>query len=171
LALSWLARRREATEICYEILSSSKEAISTTKVMYLTNTNFVVIKRYLFYLTVQGHLEELSGPPKKFIITSQGKDFLRLLSDLRRVTGRIRAPASLSHRLATSQPSERLTNGFSDTRSETVLACSKSWRFMQSVSRETKLKLQNVASSRGTSVQELLRAIIIPEWLKQNCLF
>jgi hypothetical protein len=39
---------------------------------------------------------------------------------------------------------------------------------MLSVSEETYLNVSTQAKKRGISVQELLRAVIVPEWVKEN---
>jgi len=39
---------------------------------------------------------------------------------------------------------------------------------MQTLESETYHAIAKVASERGATVQELLRAVIIPEWLIQN---
>jgi hypothetical protein len=39
---------------------------------------------------------------------------------------------------------------------------------MLSVSEETYLTVSSQAKKRGISVQELLRAVIVPEWVKEN---
>lgn len=42
-------------------------------------------------------------------------------------------------------------------------------KFMQSLSEETHKKLGQIAKEKGINIQELIRAVIIPEWLeKQN---
>jgi len=41
-------------------------------------------------------------------------------------------------------------------------------KFIQSLDETIFAKLETVAKSKGLSVQELLRAIIIPEWLEKQ---
>lgn len=41
-------------------------------------------------------------------------------------------------------------------------------KFMQTLETETYHAISKEASSRGATVQELLRAVIIPEWLSEN---
>jgi hypothetical protein len=41
-------------------------------------------------------------------------------------------------------------------------------KFMQTLETETYHAIAKVASQRGATVQELLRAVIIPEWLNEN---
>jgi len=41
-------------------------------------------------------------------------------------------------------------------------------KIMLSVSEETFLRVSSQAKKRGISVQELLRAVIVPEWVKEN---
>ena len=40
-------------------------------------------------------------------------------------------------------------------------------KFMQSLNQEIYNKLREVAESRGITIQELIRAVIIPDWLKE----
>ena len=41
-------------------------------------------------------------------------------------------------------------------------------KFMQTLETETYHTIAKEASQRGATVQELLRAVIIPEWLSEN---
>jgi len=41
-------------------------------------------------------------------------------------------------------------------------------KFMQTLEQEIYDRLQDIANSRGIKVQELIRAVIIPEWLRQR---
>jgi hypothetical protein len=60
-----------------------------------------------------------------------------------------------------------------------TLECHKGWgvvervprnnkKFMQTLETETYHTISKEASQRGATVQELLRAVIIPEWLSEN---
>ena len=41
-------------------------------------------------------------------------------------------------------------------------------KFMQTLDNEIFNKLTEIAKEKGISVQELIRAVIIPEWLKEK---
>jgi len=41
-------------------------------------------------------------------------------------------------------------------------------KFMQTLSPEIHEKLSKIAEERGIKVQELIRSVIIPEWLKSK---
>ena len=41
-------------------------------------------------------------------------------------------------------------------------------KFMQTLDNEIFNKLTEIAKARGINVQELIRAVIIPEWLKEK---
>ena len=41
-------------------------------------------------------------------------------------------------------------------------------KFMQSLNKSFYKQLEDEASRRGTNIQELLRNVIIPDWLKEN---
>ena len=40
-------------------------------------------------------------------------------------------------------------------------------KFMQSLSEETHKKLEEIARQKGINIQELIRAVIVPEWLEK----
>ena len=41
-------------------------------------------------------------------------------------------------------------------------------KFMQTLDEEIYNRLQEIANERGITIQELIRAVIIPDWLKQR---
>ena len=41
-------------------------------------------------------------------------------------------------------------------------------KFMQTLDEEIYNKLQEIANNRGITIQELIRAVIIPDWLKET---
>lgn len=41
-------------------------------------------------------------------------------------------------------------------------------KFMQTLDDEIFNRLQKIANERGITIQELIRAVIIPDWLKQR---
>jgi hypothetical protein len=43
----------------------------------------------------------------------------------------------------------------------------KSVKFMQVLDRSIFLRLKDVSKSRGVTVQELIRVLVIPEWMRQ----
>lgn len=45
---------------------------------------------------------------------------------------------------------------------------SKSQKFMQTLDLDIYSKLKRIAEQRGATVQELVRAVIIPEWLEEH---
>jgi hypothetical protein len=49
-----------------------------------------------------------------------------------------------------------------------VAVASSKTKFMQMLDSQTYRVLQKEASSRGASIQELLRTVIIPDWLMEN---
>ena len=40
-------------------------------------------------------------------------------------------------------------------------------KFMQTLDEEIYNQLQDIANGRGITIQELIRAVIIPDWLKE----
>jgi hypothetical protein len=49
-----------------------------------------------------------------------------------------------------------------------VAVASSKTKFMQMLDSQTYQVLQKEARSRGASIQELLRTVIIPDWLTEN---
>ena len=41
-------------------------------------------------------------------------------------------------------------------------------KFMQTLDEELYKQLQEIANERGITIQELIKAVIIPDWLKQK---
>ena len=41
-------------------------------------------------------------------------------------------------------------------------------KFMQTLDKEIYQQLQEIANARGIKVQELIRAVIVPEWLRRR---
>jgi predicted DNA-binding ribbon-helix-helix protein len=41
-------------------------------------------------------------------------------------------------------------------------------KFMQTLDDDIFQKLNEIAASRGITIQELIRAVVIPEWLKEK---
>ena len=41
-------------------------------------------------------------------------------------------------------------------------------KFMQTLDEEIYNQLQDIANGRGITIQELIRAVIIPDWLKKK---
>jgi len=41
-------------------------------------------------------------------------------------------------------------------------------KFMQSLNQEIYNRLREIAKSRGITIQELIRAVIIPDWLREK---
>jgi len=39
-------------------------------------------------------------------------------------------------------------------------------KFMQTLDQEIYDKLEEIANSRGIKIQELIRAVVVPEWLR-----
>ena len=49
-----------------------------------------------------------------------------------------------------------------------VLLTGNNRKFMQSFEESAFRRLERIANERGVTLQELMRAVIIPEWLKKN---
>ena len=49
-----------------------------------------------------------------------------------------------------------------------VLINGNNKKFMQTFEKSAYQKLERIANERGVTLQELMRAVIIPEWLKEQ---
>ncbi len=72
--------RRSRFEIIAEILkiSSVKEGVNVTKIVYKVNLNFKTAQEYITYLIEIGFLEEIDvNDRKRYRTTEKGRDFIR----------------------------------------------------------------------------------------------
>ena len=65
--------RRNNIDISAELLSVAKGGAKKTHLVYKTNLNFVLLKKYLVRLTDNGLLESMNG---RFFTTDKGVRFL-----------------------------------------------------------------------------------------------
>ncbi|TMI20769.1 hypothetical protein E6H31_07855 [Candidatus Bathyarchaeota archaeon] len=67
------------------LLLLSRSNITKTQAIYLTNTNSILMARYLSFLIRGGYLaREFRGMTEHYIITPEGTHFLSLLIDVER---------------------------------------------------------------------------------------
>ncbi len=135
--------------------------------MYKANSNYSLIKKYLSALAAHGYLEASASPsPRRFRITLKGERFLRLLSGLDDEMNSLKETVSRREVLVKDQFIKGSKDHFEKSRVPSASMVPKSLRFMQSVMPETHLELVKIAQEKGTNVQGLLRATIIPEWFR-----
>jgi predicted transcriptional regulator len=79
-------RRRDSTQIIYEILLASKGGISKTKAVQRSNLNFHLMNEYLSFLLDRNYLERmpLGSSHDKLKLTHKGERLLDLLNELER---------------------------------------------------------------------------------------
>ncbi len=72
-------RRRHRLEIVAEILRNAVGGIQRTQLVYLTNINFTVLKKYQSILAEKGLIESMDG---RIYTTEEGIEFLRRYKEL-----------------------------------------------------------------------------------------
>ncbi len=77
--------RRTETEIIVAILEATEEPINKTAIVYKTNINFKLAKKYLDMLQANGLIEK--NPENKYQITDKGKSYLRKAKELSQFLG------------------------------------------------------------------------------------
>jgi len=157
-----LKKRRDSVRILFEILLLSELGISKTQAVHKANLNFGLIENYLSFLKSHDYLVGDSIRRGQLKLTQKRNHLLGLLSDLEKeLTGfrdmTCRDEQAISHdrTIPVEQEVSRLKSN-------------KSPRFMQTLNMETYSELDHIARNMGTSVQELSRAVIIPDWLKER---
>ncbi len=71
--------RRSRTDIIIDILEATKEGVNKTRVVFSTNLNFNLARKYIELLQKHGLVENISD---KYITTDRGKIFLAKAKDV-----------------------------------------------------------------------------------------
>jgi predicted transcriptional regulator len=77
--------RRTEIEIVVAILEVAGEPINKTAIVYKTNINFKIAKKYLDTLQANGLIEK--KPENKYRITDKGKSYLQKAKELSQFIG------------------------------------------------------------------------------------
>jgi predicted transcriptional regulator len=77
--------RRTETEIIVAILEVAGEPINKTAIVYKTNINFKLARKYLNMLQANGLIEK--NPENKYQITDKGKSYLNKAKELSQFIG------------------------------------------------------------------------------------
>lgn len=77
--------RRTETEIIVAILEAAGEPINKTAIVYKTNINFKLAKKYLDLLQANGLIEK--NLENKYQITDKGKSYLQKAKELSQFLG------------------------------------------------------------------------------------
>jgi predicted transcriptional regulator len=92
-------RRRHRMEIVAEILRNAVGGIQKTQLVYLTNINFTLLKKYQNILADKGLIESMNG---QIYTTEEGIEFLRKYKELMNIwtNFEIQSPATYIERKA-----------------------------------------------------------------------
>lgn len=80
-------KRRNAMEIVVNILEEAKDGINKTRLVYRTNLNFLLIQRYINYLTDKGLMEIRNDPNPVYVTTEKGKALLEEFGKIKEIVG------------------------------------------------------------------------------------
>lgn len=157
-----MKKRRDSVRILFEILLLSEQGTSKTQAVHKANLNFRLIESYLTFLKSHDYLVNDSTGRGQLKLTQKGNHLLALLSDLEKELTGFR-DVTCRDEQDTSQD-----RTVSIVREVSKLKSPKSQRFMQTLNMEMYSELHHIARNMGTSVQELSRAVIIPDWLRER---
>jgi predicted transcriptional regulator len=98
--------RRHRLEIVAEILRNAMGGIRKTQLVYLTNINFTVLKKYQNILVEKGLIESMDG---QIYTTEEGIEFLRKYEELMKIwtNFEIQSPATYIERKAVFELADR----------------------------------------------------------------
>ena len=161
--------RRNAVGIIREILAVSVDGVSKTRAVNKTNLNFRLMEEYLGFLTSSGYLQRSQVIlPVHFSLTTKGIGLLKILVGLEREIAGFRAPPAYQRKQTVFWGSGFPTGQSSQPQTLESPSKGKSEQFTQSLNSETFARLIQITKERGTTLQELFRAVIVPEWLRKN---
>jgi predicted transcriptional regulator len=69
-------RRRDYMRVVEDILTTSLNGTSKTRIVYQANLNFKICHRYLEDLISKDLLKLMENSPKKYMTTEKGREFL-----------------------------------------------------------------------------------------------
>ena len=158
-----LRRRRAAVQIIREMLVAFNQGLSKSQTVRMANVNSVLMGGYLAFLRTRGYLYSglRMAVPGQRILTIKGETVLTCLTRVDELENEIDRFRSLSRR----DPLAVVENKKVQPQ---LWVFGGSRRFTQTLSAETFHKLKTIATKRGGTVQQLIRAIIIPHWLDER---
>ena len=80
-------KRRNAMEIVVNILEEARGGINKTRLVYRTNLNFLLIQRYIDYLTTKGLMEVRNNPSPTYATTEKGLALLEEFGKIKELVG------------------------------------------------------------------------------------
>jgi predicted transcriptional regulator len=81
------AERRSSMEIMVNILEEARNGINKTRLVYRTNLNFIVVQKYINFLSDKGLIRTDQRPNLVFVTTERGGQFLDEFAKLRDIMG------------------------------------------------------------------------------------
>jgi predicted transcriptional regulator len=81
------AERRSSMEIIVNILEEARNGINKTRLVYRTNLNFLVVQKYIDFLTDKALIKTDQRPSTVYVTTEKGLQFLTEFSKLKDIMG------------------------------------------------------------------------------------
>lgn len=81
------AERRSSMEIMVNILEEARSGINKTRLVYRTNLNFIVVQKYIDFLTEKGLIQTDQRPNLVYVTTERGVQFLNEFTKLTDIMG------------------------------------------------------------------------------------
>ncbi len=81
------AERRNSLEIIVSILNEARTGVNKTRLVYRTNLNFLVIKKYIDLLTNRGLLQVDLRPNPVYVTTEKGLKLVEEFTKLNEMLG------------------------------------------------------------------------------------
>jgi predicted transcriptional regulator len=160
-AIHDLRSRRGAFSIIYEILLAYDRGWSKTRAVEETNLNFLLMDKFLGFLFAHGYFEPMATvPPTKVSLSARGKSLLASLAQLMVLEGELDTLRIQSRHDGLKPQTEDEEVAYSEF--------DGSRKFVQTLNAETYHKLERTARKRGSTIQQLVRAVVIPSWLDKT---
>jgi predicted transcriptional regulator len=80
-------KRRNAMEITINILEQATNGINKTRLVYRTNLNFLLIQKYIDFLTDKQLIEVTHNPQPVYKTTQKGIEMLSEFSKIKEILG------------------------------------------------------------------------------------
>lgn len=81
------AERRSSMEIMVNILEEARSGINKTRLVYRTNLNFIVVQKYIDFLSEKGLIQTDQRPNLVYVTTERGVQFLNEFTKLTDIMG------------------------------------------------------------------------------------
>jgi len=81
------AERRSSMEIIVNILEEARNGINKTRLVYRTNLNFLVVQKYIDFLTDKGLIQTDQRPNTVYVTTERGLQLLTEFAKMKDIMG------------------------------------------------------------------------------------